>query len=279
MQPPIPTQADADAALLFVELCFDAQPVIPLDILAKRLAEVLPESKVVSNPADTSMVLVHHLGHLNSDGAPAQTAIMRTQHDDKASLLRALDQTWTWPGARQAAATTSHQLAICEFTAQGLDYKTRSRLFHTVLQLINEVTGPKAIFFEYAQVVADPAVLPKASPDVLDPEPYLNVRLFQIEGMRPGDTLMDTRGLSAFGLPDFQIKFNGLNIPQVANLLINYAYHIYANGPTIQNGHKIQGLDPSQQWRCTLQNALVEPVRPVLDLDPGEPFALQKTQP
>jgi hypothetical protein len=268
-----------DPLLLFTELGYPSQPIIPFTTFSARLAQVLPDAKIVSDPADPSLLLIHHTTHLNSTGVPAQTAILRAQHNDTASFNRALDQTWTWPEARAIAPKIAHQLGVCEFLAQGVPYKTRALLFHTVLEVLVETLPPLAVFAEYAQVIIDPATLPKPAIKTTEKTPFLNVRLFQIEGMRPGDTLMDTRGLAAFGLPDFQIKFSGLPVQQVANLIINYAHYLYTHGPVIQSGHIIQGITPKQQWTCTLQNALVEPKRPVLDLDPGSPYALEKPTP
>ncbi len=279
----LPINQDSDIPLgLFVELCYDKEPIIPVEVFAARLAQFLPQSKIVSNPADPSMILIHHLNHISdfpqAQGVPAQTAIMRAQHGDAASLQRALAQTWTWPGAKDAVPRITHQLAICEFMTQKIPYKTRSALFHTVMETLVQAVPPIALFAEYAQCIINPAAIPAPSIKTGDEAPFLNIRLFHVEGMNPGDTLMDTRGLAAFGLPDLQIKFNGLNVQQAANHLYNCALYVYSHGNVIKDGHSLPGLTPSQRWACKLQNALVEPPRPVIDLDPGKPYAIVPTE-
>lgn len=84
---------------------------------------------------------------------------------------------------------------------------------------------------------------------------------------------MDTRGLAALGLPDIQIHACGLDAGRAAAHLYNCASYIYANGDCIGDGNTIEGLSPDQKWRCQHEEALVAPKRPVIDLDPGDPFA------
>jgi hypothetical protein len=277
-----PDSAPEAPPLLFVQLGYDRQPVIPMDVLTARLVQFLPHSRIVSNPADPSMILIHHLNHTSdmpeAKAVPIQTAIMPVQQQDPAAFQRALAQTWTWPQAKDIVPRITHELVLCEFMAGATDYKTRSTLFHSVMEILVEAAPPIALYAEYAQCFINPATLPK--PSLKDPSaaPFLNIRLFQVEGMNPGDTLMDTRGLSAFGLPDLQIKFNGLGVQQVANHLYNCALYLYTRGNIIKNGDTLPGLTPSQQWTCKIQRALVEPVRPVIDLDPGKPFNIVPTE-
>jgi len=63
----------------------------------------------------------------------------------------------------------------------------------------------------------------------------VNVRLFNITGVDSSQILMDTIGLSYFGLPDFQILYKAPYENDIARLLWNSAYYIFEKG----NGSKL----------------------------------------
>ena len=102
---------------------------------------------------------------------------------------------------------------------------------------------------------------------------HLNVRLFRIENGAAGDTIMDTRGLAALGLPDVQMHFRDLDPGRVAALLYNYARYLNEHGDCINDGETIDGATPGTRWRCRHEMSLVPPERLVLDIDPGPPHA------
>src|SRR5262249_58554930 len=88
-----------------------------------------------------------------------------------------------------------------------------------------------------------------------------------------GDMLMDTRGLADVGLHDLQCHFRDLDPTAVARVLFNTAVYIFANGPVIESGQTVAGIEPDSRWRCQFENALLEPKREILDLNPGKPYA------
>jgi hypothetical protein len=100
---------------------------------------------------------------------------------------------------------------------------------------------------------------------------FLNVRFFNISHSN-GDMLMDTLGLNALGLTDFQVHYRGLEPDSVGRLLYNLGAYAFEKGDIIDDGHTVEGVDKSR-WKCRLENSLVDPQRMVLDIDPGQPFA------
>ena len=100
----------------------------------------------------------------------------------------------------------------------------------------------------------------------------LNVRLFNLAD-RPDEVVMDTLGLAELMLPDFQIHFRKLEPTAVAELLYRSALYLWEKGDIVEDGDTMEGLVPSDRWRCRHETALVGPARPVLDLEPGPPFA------
>ena len=87
---------------------------------------------------------------------------------------------------------------------------------------------------------------------------------------------MDTRGLAEIGLHDLQCHFRELNPTDVGRVLFNTAVYIFKNGPVIESGQTVAGIQPNSRWRCQFENSLLEPKREVLDLNPGKPHAAGK---
>ena len=100
----------------------------------------------------------------------------------------------------------------------------------------------------------------------------LNVRFFRINDSG-GDMLMDTRGLSELGLPDLQCHYRGMDPGDISRVLYNTAIYLVENGPVIESGHTVQGIEPGSRWKCQQEDALIAPERTVLDLNPGPPHA------
>jgi hypothetical protein len=99
---------------------------------------------------------------------------------------------------------------------------------------------------------------------------FLNVRFFRISNSA-GDMVVDTLGLSALGLTDFQIHYRQLDPDAVARLLYNLGAYALQKGDAIDDGHTVDGL--GGRWTCRREVSLVGPEREVLDIDPGPPFA------
>lgn len=103
----------------------------------------------------------------------------------------------------------------------------------------------------------------------------INVRLFRVDGDARGDgrKVMDTMGLSAFGLPDLQIDYRWLDPGQVAATLFAAASYLFAQGDVVADGHAIEGCLPGSSWTVRRERSIVEPFREVVDLDPGAPYS------
>ena len=267
--------------MLMAELLYEKKPDLDPSQLQQRLQASLPRTKVKSTGGS---LLAFHEGHLVQfrDGSvPAQTAIMVADRPQLAQVDDALQQTWDWPEARGMVARSGHQVLVTELMARSLDAHTRLRLFQSVLVELVGLTPPLAVHMKHAERIVDPARLLQASRSTNPADLVLmslNVRLFRIETGEPGDTLMDTRGLAALGLPDLQMHFRNLNPGQLAGFLYNCAYYLFENGDCIADGNTIQGLEPAQKWKCQHEDSLVPPLRHVLDVNPGAPHAAGKRQ-
>ena len=100
----------------------------------------------------------------------------------------------------------------------------------------------------------------------------VNVRLFRIQD-DDGVYVLDTLGLDALGLPDFQLHFRELDPSELAGHLRNLAAYAFEHENAIESGHTISSPGGDGRWQLQLEDALVAPDRLVLDIDPGPPYA------
>ena len=103
----------------------------------------------------------------------------------------------------------------------------------------------------------------------------VNARFFNVEGTED-DMAVDTLGNYAIGLPDIQVHFCGLEVDDVVNYVYNMAFFFYITGETAHIGETVDGLDENGRistevaWDCRFEDSLIQPLRLVLDIAPGE---------
>ena len=87
--------------------------------------------------------------------------------------------------------------------------------------------------------------------------------------------MVDTLGMSTLCLPDLQYHFHDMDVNAVVNHAYNVLLYLYENDCPIKSGETIDGIVDGHmshevQWRCQFENALIQPVREVLDVCMGE---------
>ena len=103
----------------------------------------------------------------------------------------------------------------------------------------------------------------------------VNIRFFNVPNTN--EFIVDTVGLAGIGLSDVQFHFKGMNPNKVANLSYSLARYILDNDDVlIKDGDTIDGMNdqgkmtPDVQWVCRYEDSLIEPLRPVLDINTGK---------
>ena len=101
----------------------------------------------------------------------------------------------------------------------------------------------------------------------------MNARFFNVEGT--GDMVVDTVGMSTLYLPDLQYHFHDMDPNWVVNHASNVASYILENDCPIQSGETVDGVENGTisrnvQWKCQLEESLIQPPRPVLDVHMGQ---------
>jgi hypothetical protein len=185
-------------------------------------------------------------------------------------LAPSLQQSWDWGLASDVASRARHTLVVSDMMTVGLDRKSRLALYDRFLRLVLEHAPPIAVHWLASERVVEPQAYLETRTDVEKlAKGYVNVRLFRIAERSPGECVMDTLGMAAFGLPDMQCHFMGLEPGRVAAVLFNYAGYVFDRGDVLDDGNTVEGTVPGSKWRCQHETALVDPEREVIDFHPG----------
>lgn len=188
----------------------------------------------------------------------------------------AFQQSWHLPDAEQRVAACPHGIFVGDFVSTGLDHGPRRKNLAAALRAVIKHSNvellyalPTTQFLDAQEVLAE---LSKPE-EVANPVyPFLNVRFYRISETA-ADMIMDTLGLSALGLTDAQIHFRNLDPSRVAGFMESLGRYVLDNGDVLEDGHTVQGLTPQQNWRCRHEMSLLEPKRPVVDINPGPGYA------
>ncbi|MCX7922002.1 MAG: DUF4261 domain-containing protein [Clostridia bacterium] len=261
-----------------VELLFEDKPKMPGEELLSVLGNCCGDVDILTKSEHlTALVFKDYLVEYKDGKAPAQCLIMKSDKQlDLQCYETALQQSWDWKEAKKAIDKCKYSIVISDFLSSALNYKTRVNIFKNVLFSFLKIQPCLAMHWVTSQQIVNPNKYIQNFGDEENGNPIfgiLNVRLFNISNGGDGDTLMDTIGLSAIGLPDLQCHFRGLDCNEIARILYTYGRYIYENGDVIGDGHTVQGITEDQKWKCRHEVSLVKPTREVLDINPGNPFA------
>lgn len=187
-------------------------------------------------------------------------------------------QFWDMENGAEFVGQVKYEVVVHAMLSSGLSYTEQAELFIKQLDAAVEmyptceaiyVTGsgkltPTAKFLSDRQWDMGARFINAA----------VNVRFFNIQGT--GDMLIDSLGMYTLALPDVQLHFHSLD----PNDVVRYAYNIldyqFKNDFPIDNGDSLDGIgadgniDINVQWRARYEDSLVQPLRPVLDINCGE---------
>jgi hypothetical protein len=262
-----------------VELLYRSAPVIEraslLDALRARLPSIAP---LHEDAKDGVLAFMHRdaiVSYEDAD-APAQLLVQPMQQAPSGpGIEAALQQSWNWPEARDVVATCNASVIVTDVLASGLPHRQRFHLITSAILSVLDLAPAIAIHWRMSQQMVDPTVLQETA---ANGDLYafavagVNVRFFNVADAE-GEMLMDTVGLSPFFLPDFQCHFRDIDPDDISRLLLNLAAYTYENGDVITDGQTVDGLQPGTEWQLQHEDAMVEPEREVIDIDPGDPYA------
>jgi len=258
------------AAHYEVELLYSDLQLFDFARIAQNLRDLSPDMApaLVDNGAAIAISLGDESAHW----------IIRPAPLDEDSIHAAISQTWHWGDGRAVALNAKAALRIVDHGSR-LEYQERLRRIRLVVTAFARVTNPVAIHWTESQQIGDPQELLRAvAENWADPVLFaVNVRLFRIDP-EPDDVfgttsfVMDTIGLTPFGLPDVQCHFRHLDPTVVGPVLYDVGQTLFERGPVILSGSKVAGAE-GESWTAQFEDSIADPPRGVIDLNPGKQFA------
>ena len=181
----------------------------------------------------------------------------------------AIIQTWDWPDAEQAVSNAKAVVEISDEAADALARKDRLQIFHNAVQALLNIVQPVAIHWLSSQRIVSPQryVEDLAEGGLLFSS-AVNVRMFKIE--QSDERIMDTMGLTGLGCWDLQSHFKNLDPAKMGLYLYHLAEYVFERGDVIRDGDSVEGIEPTERWRCRKEGSYVPPSRRVINVIPGE---------
>ena len=257
--------------MLTVKLLFANKPNLDTD---KILVEVKKYFANVENQSKDNTLIFSFPDfqiELADAKIPAQclVAIPDEKYPDIEIPDVAFQQNWHWQEAKETAKSCKYELLVTDVMTRTLEYKQRLLLFMNFIVAVTKAIKPDVVYSVYGQKLIKPSDLIEIWDKEEKPLLYgiCNVRLYNLTDIH--ELLMDTVGLNSIGLPDFQIKFKGYEVNEIAELLWNYAYYIYEQGNVIENGNTLEGIVSGTKWKCERQLSLVDHERIVINVQPN----------
>lgn len=265
-----------------IELLYDEPPALDEAALVGAVQARLPAARLLGRGA-RGFSLVHPdlpVGRAGARDLQAQTLVGLVAPPPLERLAPALQQSWRVKRDLARLAACRGALVVSELGSHGpLAPVARLGLVQSLAAALAAVWPPAWLHWPAAQELTEGAAWceglgERPLPDLA--QGGLNVRLFEVEDGRPGETLMDTMGLASLGLPDVQCHFHGLPREQVAQVLFSTAAYVFQHGDVIADGHTLPSHDGRSRWACRHETALAAPERGVLDLDPDEDHSVKR---
>lgn len=277
IQPSEPERLENFPEMLTVKLLFEKKPNLSAKDILKALQQyfdVVENNEDVGNIKCLIFAFPNIRVNLVDANIPAQCTVF-IPNDDKLGIDLpevALQQNWHWDGANENVKKCNYELLITDLMTRTLDYKERLNLYMNFLVAVTKATKPDVIYSVCGQKLIKPDLLLLNWDEESRRQLFYcicNIRLYNITGSGHRDILMDTVGLSALGLPDFQIRSSTFEANEIASLLWNYAYYIYEMGDIIETGNTLEGIPVGSKWKCERKISPLQPERVIIDVSPN----------
>ena len=265
--------------IYFMHLLFAEKPQQPDNgTIGRALNRRFGEVDLVSpGPGMVSFAIKKYPVTYKDGVVPAQVVMTEVREFEQSSIDDfARSQLWDVQNGGEILGCCRYQVSIFDMMSAGVEYKERCELLMDWLEAAMELyPGCTAVWIAPAGKLFTAEMVREHGVSREDRFVYfgVNVRFFNIQGT--DDQIVDTLGMYAVGLPDVQYHFHGLDPNRVVNHAYNVASYLFDRNAPVRSGETIDGLlngNMSQevQWRCQYEDALIQPVRCVMDICPGE---------
>ena len=254
-----------------VDLLYDELPLFSRDEVLAKLRDRCGAASAMDNAKDGGLNFFFPdlRAPFKDSTVPVQVAITVASGPLPADqVLGTMKQTWDWAEAKDVVAKHQAVATLSDLLASGLPYKSRLGFFQNVLCGVLELMKPLAIRWRASGKFVNPAALLAA----LEPGPKrdvirgaVNVRRTLVKAT--GGVVIDTLGLGALGLPDFEFAL-GDRMPAPFELALkSLARYEYDLGDVIAPGRTVKA--GTEAFQLARASSSAEPKREVFILKPG----------
>lgn len=259
-----------EPALQFVSLFYENKPEIDKDKIFSELKLRFKNINPSGNEEPLAFFFPDYEVNFNENSFPAQGVIISP--DAEISLHRftkAFPQSWHWSDVKGVMRKCNFEINLTDLMSKHLAHQARLEFFQKFLCAVVRATKPSVIYFRNSEKFIKPEdfleACDKEQGDFL--HGAMNIRLFNIGD---GEVLMDTLGLHAFGLADFECRFTRKYDPgEIAGVLTNIAYYVFETGDLIRSNSTIQGIGKNPIWKTRYEESKAEPKRLVVNVIPS----------
>lgn len=254
--------------MMMFRLVFEEKPTLDLKAVLTELHKVFPnvtlaeEANVFTFP-DCEVEFEEGI-------VQAQCVVMHAEDDSIKKIdAKYTEQNWHWEEGVEALSQCRYEILVTDFLSRSLEPRIRIVLMQQMLFAMTKVAKPTVIVSEHGEKLINPTVF---MADCLDPnyvgiDLMVNVRLYNVDQPEYGSLLMDTVGLHALGIPDFQFFFDDdAIVNEVAGRLWDYAYYLMEAGDVIEDGNTIEGFSSGSKWICHKEFSSSQPRRTVINV-------------
>ena len=259
-----------EPAIQFVSLFYENRPNTYKNIILPELKLRFKDIESSDEDRPLSFFFSDYSVYFNDGSIPAQGSIITIDSPiDPGRFTNAFQQSWHWPEAKSILKKCNFQLDLTDLLSRSMAPQARLEFFQKFVCSVVKATNPTVIYFRNSEKFLKPdyflEACDKEQGDFL--HGAINIRLFNIGD---GEVLMDTFGLHAFGLADFECRFTRKYDPgEIAGVLTNIAYYVFETGDFIRDNTTIQGIGKNPIWKTQHKESMAEPKRLVVNVIPN----------
>lgn len=263
MNTPVPSYA--------VDLLYDELPLFSRDEILAKLRDRCGAASAMDNAKDGGLNFFFPdlRAPFKDSTVPVQIALtVKPGQLPVEEYMPVMKQTWDWAEAKEMVTKHQATVTVSDLLASSLPYKSRLGFFQNVLCGILELMKPLAIRWRPSQKFVSPTTLLAA----LEPGPKrdmirgaVNVRRTIVKAT--GGVVLDTLGLGALGLPDFEVALGERMPPPFELALRSLARYQFDMGDVIAEGRTVKA--GAEAFQLKVGTSSVEPKRDVFILQAG----------
>lgn len=259
-----------EPALQFVSLFYENKPEINKGKILTELKDRFKNVDLSGGEDSLTFFFPDYRVNLSDSLVPTQGVIISP--DDEINLDRftkVFPQSWHWSDIKEVMKKCGFEINLTDLLSHNLAHQARLEFFQKFLCAVVKATKPAVIYFRNSEKFIKPEdfleACDKEQGDFL--HGAMNIRLFNIGD---GEVLMDTLGLHAFGLADFECRFTRKYDPgEIAGVLTNIAYYVFETGDVVRDNTTIQGIGKNHVWKTKYKESMTEPKRLVVNVIPS----------